>query len=203
MVGIYKITSPTKRVYIGQSVNIEHRKDLYSKKHCKSQFKLYNSILKYGWGSHKFEIIEECKRGELNERELYWGKFFNTLDQFNLNLRLGNARGGFSKESLDKMKQNNLGVSRNKGVAKSKEHKEKLSKAVKNRVYTSERLNLMRESMLGKNTKGIICVNTNKKFVSIRGASKELNINERVISNNLLGYTKKTKNNLQFKYINI
>jgi hypothetical protein len=30
-IGIYKITSPTKRVYIGQSVNIERRFNTYEK----------------------------------------------------------------------------------------------------------------------------------------------------------------------------
>jgi hypothetical protein len=48
MIGIYKITSPSKKVYIGQSVNIEKRKYFYEIGNCKKQIKLYNSIKKYG-----------------------------------------------------------------------------------------------------------------------------------------------------------
>lgn len=203
MVGIYKITSPKGRIYIGQSVDIKKREYLYSKKFCKSQNKIYNSILKYGWEKHKFEIVEECGRSDLNNREIYWGKFFKCLDKRNLNLRLGGSRGEFSEEILKQMKLNNLGVSRNKGIPKTQEHKKKLSEAVKRRIYTPERLLNMKKGMLGKNSTSIICINTNENFLSIREASKKLNISERTISNNLLGYTKTTKNKLKFKYINI
>ena len=48
MIGIYKITSPTKKVYIGQSVDIEKRFYTYKKMLCKQQVKLYNSFQKYG-----------------------------------------------------------------------------------------------------------------------------------------------------------
>ena len=60
MVGIYKITSPSGRVYIGQSVNIEKRFLSYSKLlRCKTQIKLFRSFLKYGVINHIFETIEE------------------------------------------------------------------------------------------------------------------------------------------------
>lgn len=47
MVGIYKITSPSKKVYIGQSTNIKYRFYRYSILDCKQQKKLYNSIKEY------------------------------------------------------------------------------------------------------------------------------------------------------------
>ena len=48
MIGIYKITSPTKKIYIGQSINIEYRIESYKKLiRCKKQIKLYNSLKKY------------------------------------------------------------------------------------------------------------------------------------------------------------
>jgi hypothetical protein len=34
--------------------------------------KIYNSIQKYGWENHTFEIIEECLVDELFEKESYW-----------------------------------------------------------------------------------------------------------------------------------
>jgi predicted GIY-YIG superfamily endonuclease len=60
MVGIYKITSPTGRIYIGQSTNIERRKVEYSGKNkCKKQAALYFSLVKYSFSEHIFEVVEE------------------------------------------------------------------------------------------------------------------------------------------------
>lgn len=80
MIGIYKITSPSNRVYIGQSVDIEKRWRFYRNiKNFKSQIKLKNSIIKYGVENHVFEVIEECIVSELNKRERYWQEFYNVL----------------------------------------------------------------------------------------------------------------------------
>jgi group I intron endonuclease len=71
MIGIYKITSSSGRVYVGQSINIEKRFEQH--KFIKStQSKLYNSIKKYGFENHVFEIIEECSLEQLDERETYY-----------------------------------------------------------------------------------------------------------------------------------
>ncbi len=90
MIGVYKITSPTKKVYIGQSIDIEKRIETYSKYHngVKSQIKLYNSIKKYGWETHIFEIIEECNVELLNNRERYWQDYYNVLSEYGLNCKL-------------------------------------------------------------------------------------------------------------------
>ena len=93
MIGIYKITSPTNKIYIGQSINLEKREDDYKKLKCDKQPKLYNSLQKHGWEQHKFEIVEECSLEQLNEKEIYWGKEFDVLGENGLNLRLGNANG--------------------------------------------------------------------------------------------------------------
>ena len=60
IIGIYKITSPTNRIYIGSSNDIYNRWCSYKNLKCKSQTKLYNSLLKYGAENHIFEIIENC-----------------------------------------------------------------------------------------------------------------------------------------------
>ena len=59
----------------------------------------------------------------------------------------------------------------------------------------------MRQSMLGKNTTPIICINNQKTYNSIREAANLLNLNERAIQNHLSGLTKSLKNKLQFKYL--
>ena len=57
VIGIYKITSPTNRVYIGQSIDILHRFKTYKRMYSKNQHqtKLHRSFLKHGVINHKFE----------------------------------------------------------------------------------------------------------------------------------------------------
>ena len=73
-IGIYKITNPEGKIYIGQSINIEKRWKGYKNFHCKGQHKLYNSLKKYGPENHTFEIIEECIMEELDIREEFYKK---------------------------------------------------------------------------------------------------------------------------------
>ena len=89
MIGIYKITNKINNFsYIGQSTQIEER----FKEH-KSQYnwnketnkRLYQDIQKFGLENFTFEILEECKMNQLNEREQYYIKYYNTYpDQYNM-----------------------------------------------------------------------------------------------------------------------
>ncbi len=78
--GIYKITSPSGKIYIGKSINIMHRCYDYEKLYCKHQHKLYHSLVKHGWSAHTFEIIHECDKSELNDLEKYYILKFNSID---------------------------------------------------------------------------------------------------------------------------
>ena len=64
--GIYKITSPSGKIYIGQSKDINKRFNLYKRLQCERQPKLYNSFIKYGTINHKFEVLCECNKELLN-----------------------------------------------------------------------------------------------------------------------------------------
>jgi group I intron endonuclease len=88
--GIYKITSPTGKIYIGQSIDLNKRKAYYKNLRCKNQTKIYNSILKYGWDAHTFEIIHECDKSELNEFEKHYIKLFDAFNSMHgMNLTSG------------------------------------------------------------------------------------------------------------------
>ena len=104
MIGIYKITSPSKKIYIGQSINVNKRlKEYKYLSNCKTQPKLYNSLVKYGFSQHIFEIIEQCSVEELNVRERYWQEFHNTIGERGLNCRLtetGDKSGRMSQEFI-------------------------------------------------------------------------------------------------------
>ena len=88
--GIYKITSPTGKVYIGQSKNIHKRWNSYknmSKGNIR-QPKLINSFKKYGVEHHVFEILEICNFEDLNCRERYWQDEFDVIGENGLNCTL-------------------------------------------------------------------------------------------------------------------
>lgn len=111
MIGIYKITSPNKRVYIGQSINIEKRIIRYRNLHCQGQPKIYRSIKKYGWNSHNFEILLECEASELNNKERYFQDLFNTIENgLNCTLTMENGKSGTqSKDTIEKRRIGMLG----------------------------------------------------------------------------------------------
>lgn len=82
MIGIYKITNNiNNKCYIGQSIEIEHRfqehKKLYNWKREKNKI-LYQAFQKYGIENFTFEIIETCKKEELDKKEQYWINFYNS-----------------------------------------------------------------------------------------------------------------------------
>lgn len=102
--GIYKITSPSNKIYIGQSVNIMGRWGIYNGLHCKLQSKLYSSLKKYGANNHKFEILCQCSREELNNLEVYYIGLYNSFNtECGLNLKEG---GGGKGKLSDEAKRN-------------------------------------------------------------------------------------------------
>ena len=88
MIGIYKITSPSGKVYIGQSVNIIKRFYAYRSISTKQQPILHRSFIKYGVENHKFEVIEECEVDDLLRLERYYGIMYNSTSEDNLNCAL-------------------------------------------------------------------------------------------------------------------
>jgi group I intron endonuclease len=103
MIGIYKITSPTKRVYIGQSKNIKRRFKEYKYKLAKGQPRLNNSFLKHGIEKHNFEIICYCNETQLNDLERFYQILFSATDDNGLNCVIVNERDeNYYKEIKDK-----------------------------------------------------------------------------------------------------
>lgn len=105
MIGIYKIVSPTGKVYIGQAVCIKKRKKSYQKARCKGQPRLYASLIKYGFSEHIFEVVEECSEDQLNVRERHWQDFYDVLSEKGLNCKLTKTEdrtGCYSQESKNK-----------------------------------------------------------------------------------------------------
>lgn len=107
VIGIYKITSPIGKVYIGQSTDIFRRFYQYKKLiNCTEQHKLYNSFLKYGVDNHVFEILCTCSEKELNDMEIYYGDLFNATSEKGLNIRnCGGSNGRHNPETIKKLSE--------------------------------------------------------------------------------------------------
>lgn len=128
---IYKITSPSGKIYIGQTINLKKREMQYRTGNCYQQPKITNSINKYGWDSHIFEVIEELSdKISLNEREKYWIEYFDSMRN-GLNCTGGADSKEISQETIEKIRQSKLGKpSPNKGKKMSDEQKDKIRKSM-------------------------------------------------------------------------
>lgn len=138
--GIYKITSPIGKIYIGKSHDILKRWKGYKVIQHKKQTKLYNSFNKYGVENHVFEIIEECDDSILSEKETFYILKFNTYNTENgLNLTGGGDGANYlSEEARIKIGNFHRGNKYNLGRKTSDETKEKLRKIGKLRIFTDE-----------------------------------------------------------------
>lgn len=139
MIGIYKITSPTNKIYIGQSIDIDKRFNDYRLLHCKTQTKLYNSIKKYGHENHIFEIITTCEIDQLNELERYYQDCYNVISRQGLNCVLtksSDRSGEISEETRKKLSIVNKGNKKGLGFKHSEYAKLKISEAHKGNKYS-------------------------------------------------------------------
>lgn len=82
--GIYCIENiENGKKYIGQSIDIpqrwnHHRSDLEKHKH--PNVHLQRAWDKYGCDNFLFNIVEYCDTSDLNDRERYWIKYYNSLE---------------------------------------------------------------------------------------------------------------------------
>lgn len=193
MMGIYKITSPSGKIYIGQSVDINRRFAKYNSiENTKEQPALVRSFIKYGVINHIFEIIEECLFEELNDRERYWQEFYDVL-KYGLNCQLvptdtlpmiiseetkkkigdGNRGKKLSQETKNKISKNH--AKHNLGKKLSDKTKRKLSEFNKGKKLSEE--TKLKMSKLECRCRKIIDVDTNIIYNSIVEVSKLFNIN--------------------------
>lgn len=123
MIGIYKITNPKGKIYIGQTIDFNRRVYQYKMFNCKEQPKLFNSLKKYGFDNHTFELIHECQISNLTILERYYQELYKTIENDNLNCFLVTAAdksGRHTEETKRKMSESA------KGKKKTAEHIAKL-----------------------------------------------------------------------------
>ncbi len=113
MIGIYLITNKINgKGYVGLSVNIQQRwwdhryHSIHSTKKEDVDKVLYKAIKKYGLENFELTILEECRKEELKQKEMFW---INKLDTY----RKGyNATLGGDSPSGDPLKGELHGMSK-------------------------------------------------------------------------------------------
>ena len=78
--GIYKVTNKINgKVYIGQSVDIGRRWRQHMT--AKDDIYFHKAIQKYGVENFEWEVIEQCKKKDLDEREIYWIEYYDSFNK--------------------------------------------------------------------------------------------------------------------------
>lgn len=136
--GIYCIENiQNNKKYVGQSINVEsrmkeHKSHLIHNNHTNCY--LQKSWNKYGKKNFKFYVLEFCSNDELDDREIYYINYYNSVDRkFGYNLKTGGQNGAsrYSKESRKKMSESQ------KRVCEDPKRREFLSKNALN-IWSNE-----------------------------------------------------------------
>lgn len=205
---IYKITNlKNGKAYIGQTI---HSLEKRFKEHCKKDrcTAMYSAIQKYGVENFTVEVIENVSESSLlNEREIHWISYFNTMSPNGYNLTSGGMNGRISadstKEKLASYVRGKTGCNHPSfGHKKSKEWKEKQSLLMRNRLISSETRAKMSLGSFGKknNVKKCNFVSDNGEklsFFSLKEAGKHFNVSASLFSY----YIRKDKKFKEYKII--
>lgn len=171
--GIYKLTSPNGKCYIGQTNNLYSRLNSYKNYGCKGQIKIYRALLKYGFENFKIDIL--------------WG----TNDNTNLKIILNQLEGDFIN-LYDSINNGYNLMSGGDFVTHSEETKRKISEKTKGILsfhYGKKRLKSSVELSNKAKFKEVIQYDKEMNFIkewkSITEATLNINVSKTNISNNL------------------
>lgn len=195
---IYKITNTiNNKIYIGKSKY--NNPNYYG-----SGLKITNAIKKYGKPSFVKEILEECSEEIVNDREMYWIRFYeSTNDISGYNISKGGTGGAHYWDTLttDERILHNKKISESKKNKKLKPHaaetKHKISKGIKkfiskNPLFYNER---------GKiKCKKYICIDHDMNILFRTSELKEFCKENCINYGNLIYYSKNRKNFYEKKW---
>jgi group I intron endonuclease len=127
--GVYKITSPSGKVYIGSAKNLKKRIRRYKALDCKNQPRLYNSLIKYGVDNHVFEVVCTCEYADVFKLEKFYGIKYSVLGDNGLNCSLpkgDESEYTYRDSVIEKIRKRHI------GRKLSEESKRKIGDANKN-----------------------------------------------------------------------
>lgn len=175
---IYKITNLINgKLYIGQTTrSIEER----FKQHLKPSNRctiLKEAIKKYGRENFKIELIEICKKEDLDIKEIFWIKELNTISPNGYNIVGGGNKGPI-------MTGNKNWMFGKKGLFHPQFGKKRSEEFKKNMSEKSSGKNNGMYGVTGKHHPSsikIVCKNNNKIYDAIQDAARELNLDPSAI----------------------
>ena len=132
---IYKITNKINgKIYIGQTV--KSLKERWGQHHRQASYgcnlALHNAIRKYGKENFTVEQIDVARnRDELDQKEIYWIEYYNSLSPNGYNLHTGGLHHEVSDETREKQRLSHLGY--RLGEKASEETRKKMSEIAKER----------------------------------------------------------------------
>ena len=159
--GIYKITSPSGKIYIGQSNNVKRRIVEHKSRSKKNNTKLYASLRKYGLNNHNVEIllVTNCSSAKNIVEEVLIKKY-NCVNSGLNHLSEPTPNKGF------------------KGKKHTKENRLKASILRKGKAP---------KKAIESRQKKVFCSSKNKKYRSISECARDLNISQAYASNMVNG----------------
>lgn len=206
---IYKITTPSNKLYVGKTYDLRKRINAHK---CAVKYgkniMLHNSIRKYGWDAHKLEIIEEVADELMNEREVFWINELKTYcyeNKFGLNMTKGGdgqRSTWMHKTELRKYFSDKFSGDGNPfyGKKHSEETRKILSENAKIRNKKDKRTIPEWGAEKGRNIvrKKVLCYNLdgtfNREYNSVSDAANDLKIPPSCISAVCRGERKTTDN---------
>ena len=210
---IYKITSPSGRVYVGKTKRLKIRIWEYRWRSKKRKSIIHDSIKGYGWEAHKLEVIEEVSDELLNEREMFWIKELNTFyldNEKGMNMTKGGDGNVPSwKHNIERRKKQSKAFSGKNNPFYGKTHSEEYKKRKSLEVSEYNKKNGVKVPKWGaekgrlKIIKPVVVYNSNgefiKEYVSATDAAKDLGINRTSI-NDVLRKKHTNASGFVFKY---
>lgn len=187
MIGIYRILNLVNgKMYIGQSIDVKarirsHKSKLNKNIHINTR--LNHDWNKYGKENFKFELIEKCLKVDLNEREIYWIKFYDSCDS-GYNLEYGGMGvGRRSFETLQKVSISNTGKT---ATIKARLRSSKTHKGHKMTELTKQKLLEANKNRKGKSKTSVEIVKKIKiriaEGIDVKSIANEYGVSYQIVS---------------------
>ena len=165
MTGIYQITNKVNgKFYIGQSIDIEERFLAHKRE---AQPKMREDVELFGWDNFEIEVLEECPREVLNDRENFYIEKLNP--EYNT-IKIHNWT--HTPETCEKIRQAKLGTHHTETAC------EKMSKSRKGTQLSAEHKEKVRQKSLGNKSRSrpVICVETGVEYENAEIAAQAVGL---------------------------